>query len=139
MLRTVVLRAIRRAADRLIGASVVFALCGGAYLAMGHGTNLGAVAMIALGAAGAIGGAVMRARGPGRPIVRALLEHPERVARVTLAPSGHPGAIRVIFADGGELNLALSERDARTFAAGVGVFCTRAEIALPWLQRAARG
>ena len=135
--RRLVLRAWRRQADRTILAGVVFAACGGAYIAMTSTRNWYAWAMIAMGAVAVILGAMLRGQAARMPRVRKLFEQPERVVRVATSPSGEAGSLRLIFDDGDELGFALSERDARLFATHVAAFCKRAEIALPWMQRPA--
>jgi len=139
MLRAIVLRAVRRAGTRAIGAGVVFGSCGLALVMMDQRTNVGGLAMIGLGVLGVVAGLLLVWRGARRPMVRALLTRPEQVVRITGAPSGEAGAVRIIFADGGELTLGLSAGQARHFATMLAGFCRKAEITLPWLQRPAGG
>jgi hypothetical protein len=135
--RRLVLRAWRRQADRAILASTAFAACGAAYLGMSSTRDWFGWAMIGLGALGVILGMALRGQAARLPRVRKLFEQPQRVVRVANPPSGDPGSLRLIFDDGDELVVALSEREARLFASHVAAWCKHAEIALPWMQRPA--
>lgn len=135
--RSIVLRAVRRAANRVIVGGVGLALGGAYYQSLFEEICWPAVALIGLGCLVVIGGLVMHLRVPRRAQVRALFESPERVASVAQGASGRTGAVRIIYVDGQELTLALSERHAKEFATEIAWFCPQAEVALPWLQRQA--